>query len=267
MDDISSAALRNQPQEKTALLGKIITYDKHIKARNPKAGEQNITLYFDFEFQNEYRKTTLGYPLLKRGWFYAARELDSQLGVLTEDTKYSTLQKSYSIWICNEDIPKEEQNSMTRYHIVKDDVIGHSEDVPENYDLMEVIMIRRGDAEIDAEILALQAKIWAVENREIETAYEYAMNLVKRNPSDVFAWDVLGRVVAAREGDEAALELIERVGEVAKDCSSLFENLGDLYARTGNEKMARDAYLRAIELSDDGLVVVPQIRQKLRKVK
>ena len=41
---------------------------------------------------------------------------------------------------------------MTRYHIVKDDVIGHSEDVPENYDLMEVIMIRRGDAEIDAEI-------------------------------------------------------------------------------------------------------------------
>ena len=152
VDDISSAALRNQPQEKTALLGKIITYDKHIKARNPKSGELNITLYFDFEFQNEYRNSTLGYPLLKRGWFYAARELDSQLGVLTEDTKYSTLQKSYSIWICNEDIPKDEQNSMTRYYIVKDDVIGHSEDVPENYDLMEVIMIRRGDAEIDAEI-------------------------------------------------------------------------------------------------------------------
>ena len=41
---------------------------------------------------------------------------------------------------------------MTRYHIVKDDVIGHSEDVPENYDLMKVIMIRLGDAEIDAEI-------------------------------------------------------------------------------------------------------------------
>ena len=45
-----------------------------------------------------------------------------------------------------------EQNSMTRYHIVKEDVIGHSEDTPENYDLMEVIMIRRGDAEIDEEI-------------------------------------------------------------------------------------------------------------------
>ena len=152
VDDISSAALRNRPQEKTALLGKIITYDKHIKARNPKAGELNITLYFDFEFQNEYRKSVLGYPLLKRGWFYEARELDSQLGVLTEDTDYGSLQKSYSIWICNEQVPADEQNSMTRYHIVKDDVIGHSKDIPENYDLMEVIMIRRGDAEIDEEI-------------------------------------------------------------------------------------------------------------------
>ena len=120
---------------------------------------------------------------------------------------------------------------------------------------------------VDGEILALQAKIWAAENREIETAYEYAMTLVKRNPSEVFAWDVLGRVVATREGDEAALELISRVGEVAKECSSLFEHLGDLYMRTGNDKMARDAYLRAIELSDDGLVVVPHIRQKLRNAR
>ena len=70
VDDISTAALWNLPQEQASLLGKIITYDKHIKAKNPKAGELNITLYFDFEFQNEYREAALGYPLLKRGWFY-----------------------------------------------------------------------------------------------------------------------------------------------------------------------------------------------------
>ena len=120
---------------------------------------------------------------------------------------------------------------------------------------------------IDGEIAALQAKIWAAQKREIDAAYDYAMGLVQANPSDVFAWDVLGRVVAAREGDEAALELVERVGEVARECSSLFENLGDLYMRVGNAKMAQDSYLRAIELSEDGLVVVSRIRQKLRKVK
>ena len=120
---------------------------------------------------------------------------------------------------------------------------------------------------LDPEILALQAKIWAAQGREIDTAYEYAMTLVKRNPSDVFAWDVLGRVVAVREGDDAALELIERVGEVANDCSSLFENLGDLYARGGDYERARYAYMRAIDLSDDGLVVVPKIQKKIRKIK
>ena len=41
---------------------------------------------------------------------------------------------------------------MTRYHIIKEDVIGKSRDIPENYDLMEVIMIRRGFIEIDEEI-------------------------------------------------------------------------------------------------------------------
>ena len=120
---------------------------------------------------------------------------------------------------------------------------------------------------LDPEILALQSKIWAKQNREIETAYEYAMTLVKRNPSDVFAWDVLGRVVAAREGVDAALELIERVGEVAQECSSLFENLGDLYASVGESELARDAYMRAIDLSEDGLVVVPKIQNKLRNLK
>ncbi len=120
---------------------------------------------------------------------------------------------------------------------------------------------------VDNEILALQAKIWAKQNRELDTAYEYAMGLVKQNPSDVAAWDVLGRVVAVREGVDAALDLLSRVAGVATTCSSLFDNLGDLYVLSGNTKMARDAYLRAIELSDDGLVVAPRVQQKLRNMK
>ena len=38
------------------------------------------------------------------------------------------------------------------YHITKEDVIGHAKDIPENYDLMEVIMIRRGKEDIGEEI-------------------------------------------------------------------------------------------------------------------
>lgn len=120
---------------------------------------------------------------------------------------------------------------------------------------------------VDGEILALQAKIWAAQNREIADAYDYAMTLVKQNPTDIMAWDTLGRVVAVREGVPAALEVLARVGEVSATCSSLFEQLGDLYAKSGNIKLARDSYMRAIDLSDDGLTIVPVLKQKLRKLK
>lgn len=120
---------------------------------------------------------------------------------------------------------------------------------------------------LDAEIISLQAKIWAKQNREIENAYDYAMMLVKQDPTDIMAWDTLGYVVAQREGTEAALEVLARVGEVSATCSSLFEHLGDLYTKTGEKQLARDAYLRAIELSDDGLTIVPELKKKLRKIK
>ena len=120
---------------------------------------------------------------------------------------------------------------------------------------------------MDPEILSLQAKIWASQNRELNTAYEYAMTLVRQNPTDILAWDTLGCVVAKREGVDAALDVLERVGEVSETCSALFEHIGDMYVAKGDKEHALDAYMRAIELSDDGLTVVPTIERKIRKIK
>ena len=120
---------------------------------------------------------------------------------------------------------------------------------------------------LDGEILSLQAKIWAAQNRELDNAYDYAMMLVRQNPTDILAWDTLGCVVAAREGADAALEVLERVGEVSETCSALFEHIGDMHVIKGDTDKARDAYMRAIELSDDGLTVVPNVERKIRKLK
>ncbi len=120
---------------------------------------------------------------------------------------------------------------------------------------------------MDAGILAIQSRIWSGQGRELDTAYEYAIALVHKNPADVELWDVLGLAVAAREGPQAGLDIIERVGQISYTCSSLFEHLGDLYAEIGNEKQARDAYLRAIDLSDDGLSIVPVLERKLKRLK
>jgi len=93
------------------------------------------------------------------------------------------------------------------------------------------------------------------------------MTGVKRNTSDVEAWDILGVIVEKREGADAALELLERVGEISVSTSSLYEHLGDIYRKKGDKTAAQRAYMRALELSDDGLVVVPFVQKKLKRVR
>ena len=75
--------------------------------------------------------------------YLATRELGSQLGILTETTDYSRIEKVYSIWICNENIPPKLRNTVTEYVLTKKDVIGVSDEPERDYDLMEVILIRR----------------------------------------------------------------------------------------------------------------------------
>ncbi len=120
---------------------------------------------------------------------------------------------------------------------------------------------------MDADILTLQAKIWASENRELDDAYDYAMSLVTARPTDILAWDTLGFVVGVREGAEMGLDVLVRVGEVSNTCSSLFMHMGDMYAEIGDVESARDAYIRAIDLSEDGLIIVPEAERKIRKLK
>ncbi|MBQ4068665.1 MAG: hypothetical protein IJC76_05390 [Lachnospiraceae bacterium] len=62
-------------------------------------------LHIYFEIQNDYKPSNPSYPITKRAVYYAARELCSQLKVVTHNTNYAKLEKVYSIWICNENIP------------------------------------------------------------------------------------------------------------------------------------------------------------------
>ena len=119
----------------------------------------------------------------------------------------------------------------------------------------------------DGEILMIQARIWAAQNREIENAYDYAMQLVKHDPTDVLAWDTVAVVVAVREGNDAALEILEKIGKSARTCSGLFEHLGDAYVAAGDTARATAAYQHAVSLADDGFSVIPKINKKLRKIK
>lgn len=138
--------VKDQGTEMTAVFEKSIRYDIHFKVKNPILSDENILvmIHVDFEVQNNYRPADPEYPIIKRAVYYVAREISSQLGKLTERTNYSDIEKCYSIWVCNENVPPELQNTVTRYSMTKEDLIGSAKESKQEYDLMEVVIIRRG---------------------------------------------------------------------------------------------------------------------------
>ena len=148
------ATIRDQGTEMTSIFEKTIHYDVHFKVKNPKlsSGMISVMLHIDFEVQNDYKPSNTKYPIIKRAIYYAAREISAQLGILTNKTNYSDIEKVYSIWVCNENIPLDQRNTVTRYFLKKEDVIGRTDEPESDYDLLEIILIRRGDESTDEEI-------------------------------------------------------------------------------------------------------------------
>ncbi len=134
------------PSEVSSVTEKLILYDVHFKAVNPVLSKEEICvhLHIDLEIQNEYKPGNPRYSIIKRALYYAVRELSAQLGTLTGTTNYNALEKVYSIWICNEGIPEELRDTATAYTIKKEDLIGQTEEPEEDFDLLNVIIVRRG---------------------------------------------------------------------------------------------------------------------------
>lgn len=130
-----------------------IFYDIIFKACYPGQYGKYIGLYINVEAQNAYNK---GYPVEMRGMYYAARRLSSQLKSINNETNYGCLQKVYSIWVCMGDVPNKEASTATLYRMAKHDIIGSVKRVPEDYDLINVIILRINDqTKTEDEVLGL----------------------------------------------------------------------------------------------------------------
>lgn len=138
--------IQSEGTEFSSPIEKRVFFDIHFTAKNPDLSSKDVLvrLHIDFEIQNNYTPSNPPYPVTKRAVYYAARELSSQLSVVTNSTNYDKLEKVYSIWICNENIPEGLKNTITRYHIEKEDIMGVCHENDAYYDLLEVIIVRRG---------------------------------------------------------------------------------------------------------------------------
>jgi len=127
-------------EEDTTINEGLVRYDLRFKARTPNSDEEAIvSLVVDVEAQNDFNP---GYVLEKRAAYYCARQLGSQVDPDTKKVDYNILSKVYSIWICR-DVPKYAENTISRYHCVKEDLFGEYNRAKESdYGLMEIIMIR-----------------------------------------------------------------------------------------------------------------------------
>lgn len=144
------------------------------------------------EFQNDYHP---GYPVIKRGIYYGAREISEQLGILTKTTDYSDIEKVYSIWICSEEkMPKKLQNTMTQYYIKKEDVIGYTEEPKEDYDLMEVIEEAKRMPGF-ADTLIKKTEIESKAKGKVEGKAEKTVEVVRNMQKEGFSPEMIAKIV------------------------------------------------------------------------
>ena len=121
-----------------------ITYDIRFFAIVPISGEF-VRLILNCEAQNNFYP---GYPLLKRGIFYCSRMISAQYGKEFTDSHYESIRKVYSIWVCLNS-PQKRRNTITKYLIKEENLIGSVNEERKNYDLLTVIMICLGRPEDD----------------------------------------------------------------------------------------------------------------------
>lgn len=131
--------------EDSTLTEGTVHYDVRFDAIAPTsahdaASQDVIRLIINVEAQTAFNP---GYPLTKRAIYYCSRMISAQHGPIFKKSEYGKIRKVYSIWVCTK--PSDEfQNTLTRYSICPEQLIGNTTEKSENYDLMSVVTICLG---------------------------------------------------------------------------------------------------------------------------
>ncbi len=135
-----SEQIRGANVEDSTVKERTNVYDIRFYATAP--GEKGlIEIIVNLEIQNDYHA---GYPLIKRALYYCCRMVSSQYGKEFTHQDYGDIKKVYSIWLTLEP-PKSRRNTITRYRVTEENIIGDVAEKKEHYDLLTAVMIGLGD--------------------------------------------------------------------------------------------------------------------------
>ena len=119
-----------------------VTYDIRCDAGLPET-DGEVGIIIDLEGQNRFH---LKYPLIKREIYYCCRLISAQYGTEFQHSDYGKIKHVYSIWICMNP-PKYRWNTINRYELSEECVIGEMKEKEEHYNLMTAITICLGEAD------------------------------------------------------------------------------------------------------------------------
>jgi hypothetical protein len=140
--EVQTEQIQGSFTEDSSINEKTVTYDVRFFALAP-AMDELVTLIINIEAQNDFYP---GYPLIKRALYYCSRMISSQFGRDFSESGYGEIKKVYSIWICPNP-PEGRKNTITRYSIAEENVVGSVREKVNNYDLLTAIMICLGEPE------------------------------------------------------------------------------------------------------------------------
>ena len=162
-----------------------IQYDVRFDAIVPTAvhdaaSQDVIRLIINVEAQTAFNP---GYPLTKRAIYYCSRMISAQHGPIFKKSEYGKIRKVYSIWVCTKPSDKF-QNTLTRYSIRPEPLIGNAVEKTENYDLMSVVTICLGKPDAEnytgilkfLDVLLSSSKAAAEKKKILEEEFGVAMS-------------------------------------------------------------------------------------------
>lgn len=214
--------------EDSSLTEGTVTYDIRFLATVPVSGEI-IRLIINIEAQGNFHP---GYPLTKRGIYYCCRMISAQYGTEFVESRYQDIKKVYSIWIAIKP-PLERQNTITRYRIVEENIVGQVQEPVRNYDLLALLMICLGKPEdTDCDILKLLDVLLSNEIRATEKQQvlqnDFGIPMTRELEGGLQDMCNLGEVIARESIEKGRLEgRAEGITEgILSSIKNLMETMG-----------------------------------------
>ena len=206
-----------------------VTYDIRFRAIVPGSGEP-IGLIVNVEAHNDFYP---GYPLTKRGIYYCCRMISSQYGREFTGSHYEKLKKVYSIWICMNP-PKNRENTITRYRLTEEHLVGGAAESVQNYDLLSIVMLCLGgpDDENYDGVLRMLDVLLSHETSEAEKRRilrdDYDIQMTRTMESEVSVMCNLSKGVMEKSWKKGMEEGIEKGIEkgILSSIESLMETMG-----------------------------------------